>query len=73
MVGGDWIVGLRLEKRSKTSEPKQFAGIAALPMDYILPNVCPYGQEGYHTFNDITRKSFAKALRKKIRDYQEAA
>jgi len=73
MGGGDWHIGLRLDKRSKTSEPKQFAAISQLPMDYILPNVCRYGQEGYHTFNDITRKSFAKELRKKIRDYQEAA
>ena len=46
MRGGDWNIGLRLDKRAKTSEPKQFAGISQLPMDYILPNVCRYGQEG---------------------------
>jgi excinuclease ABC subunit A len=61
------------DRSIKTSTPKQFAEIANLPVDYILPNVCRYGAEQYHTFNDITRKSFGLALRRKIRDWERQA
>ena len=73
MAGGSWQIGLNLTKMSKGSQPKQFAEIAKLPIDYILPNVCQYGQETYHTFNDITRKSFGTELRRKIRDWEKQA
>jgi hypothetical protein len=71
MAGGDWQIGLNLKKKSKGSDPKQFGEVAELPVDYILPNSCRYGQEAYHAFNDITRKSFGQTLRKKIRDWQK--
>ena len=73
MANAEWQIGLNLKKKSKTSDPKQFAEVANLPVDYILPNVRRYGAEGYHTFNDITRKSFGLALRRKIRDWERQA
>jgi hypothetical protein len=73
MVNSEWNIGLSLKKMSKTSTPKQFASIANLPVNYTMPNVCQYGAEQYHTFNDITRKSFGLALRRKIREWETQA
>ena len=66
MVQGDWHVSLHMKKSPPGLGP-QFAQIAKLPVDYVLPNVCAYGQEEYHRFNDFTRKSFGTALRARLR------
>ena len=62
LVEGDWHVDLNLKKSPPNLGP-QFAEIAELPIDYTMPNVCRYGQEEFHCFNDYTRKSFSTALR----------
>lgn len=66
MVKGDWHVDLDLVKSPPSLAP-QFAEIAKLPIDYTMPNVCRYGQEEFHRFNDYTRKAFSTALRAKVR------
>ena len=66
MTEGEWYMGLDLNKAPPHLAP-QFAKIAKLPLDYALPTRRAYGQEEFHRFNDYTRKSFATALRARIK------
>ena len=63
MVEGEWEIGLNLRKSAEGTADR-IARIADLPIDYTLPNVCPYGQEEYHAFNEHTRRAFDETLRR---------
>ena len=77
-VEGDWQVGLDLwqyenlrdwgENKTPPNPEPQLSRIAQLPIDYTLPNVCQYGREEFHRFNDETKKSFATAMETKLEE-----
>ena len=66
LVEADWELWFNPAKLRHLN-PLQFTPLVKMSVDFILPSQRRYGQEEFHRFNDYTRKTFATALRAKIR------